>query len=295
VSDENRLVRMAPPGAPGACRSSVLRMITRALKPAAAVAFLVVGLAACATDTERTTTASGVDVIKSGQLTVCTHLPYEPFQYNQGGKTVGFDVDLMDLVAKDLDLEQTIVNTPFETIETGQAMATGKCDIAAAGMTITEERDKVIDFSDPYFNATQALLTKKGAGYDSLESLEGKTLGVQIGTTGQEYADDNAPEGVELKVFEDLALLLEAVKSGSIDAAINDNTVLIGYAEQNPDTEMTVEFDTGEQYGFGVAEGENDELLDAVNKAFADAHEDGTYEKLFKKYFPTLDVPTNLG
>lgn len=257
-------------------------------------ALLVVSLAACASDTEKTTTDSGVEVIVDGKLTVCTHLPYEPFQYNEGGEIVGFDVDLMDLVAEDVGLEQTIVNTPFETIETGQAMATGKCDIAAAGMTITEERDKVIDFSDPYFNATQALLTKKGAGYDSLESLDGKTLGVQIGTTGQEYAEDNAPEGVELKVFEDLALLLEAVKSGSVDAGINDNTVLIGYAEENPDTEMTVEFDTGEQYGFGVAEGEGKELLDAVNKAFAEAHEDGTYEKIFKQYFPTLEVPTNL-
>lgn len=270
-------------------------MKTRALTSGISVVALTLAVAGCAKEDTSTTTESGIELVKEGTLTVCTHLPYEPFQYNKGGETVGFDVDLMDLVAKDLDLEQTIVNTPFETIETGQAMATGKCDIAAAGMTITEERDKVIDFSDPYFNATQALLTKKGAGYDSLESLEGKTLGVQIGTTGQEYANDNAPEGVELKVFEDLALLLEAVKNGSIDAGINDNTVLIGYAEQNPDTEMTVEFDTGEQYGFGVAEGESADLLDAVNKAFADAHEDGTYEKLFKKYFPTLDVPTNLG
>ncbi|HYO31975.1 MAG TPA: transporter substrate-binding domain-containing protein [Nocardioidaceae bacterium] len=269
-------------------------MTNRTLKSAMTAALLVVSLAACASDTEKTTTDSGVEVIVDGKLTVCTHLPYEPFQYNEGGEIVGFDVDLMDLVAEDVGLEQTIVNTPFETIETGQAMATGKCDIAAAGMTITEERDKVIDFSDPYFNATQALLTKKGAGYDSLESLDGKTLGVQIGTTGQEYAEDNAPEGVELKVFEDLALLLEAVKSGSVDAGINDNTVLIGYAADNPDTEMTVEFDTGEQYGFGVAEGEGKELLDAVNKAFAEAHEDGTYEKIFKQYFPTLEVPTNL-
>ena len=270
-------------------------MKARALLSALAAATLALTVAGCATDTDKVTTDSGVEVIEDGKLTVCTHLPYEPFQYNEGGEVVGFDVDLMDLVAEDLDLEQSIVNTPFETIETGQAMATGKCDIAAAGMTITEERDKVIDFSDPYFNATQALLTKKGSGYDSMESLDGKTLGVQIGTTGQVYAEENATEGVELKVFEDLALLLEAVKNGSIDAAINDNTVLIGYAEQNPDTEMTVEFDTGEQYGFGVAEGESAELLDAVNKAFADAHEDGTYEELFKKYFPSLDVPTNLG
>ena len=275
--------------------TTVLGMDTRKLATAASVVALALTAAGCATGEDKTTTDSGVEVVTDGKLTVCTHLPYEPFQYNEGGEVTGFDVELMDLVAEDLDLEQEIVNTPFETIETGQAMATGKCDIAAAGMTITEARDEVIDFSDPYFNATQALLTKKGAGYDSLEALEGKTLGVQIGTTGQQYAEENAGEGVELKVFEDLALLLEAVKSGSVDAGINDNTVLIGYAEENPDTEMTAEFDTGEQYGFGVAQGENAELLDAVNEAFAEAHEDGTYEELFTKYFPTLEVPTDLG
>jgi polar amino acid transport system substrate-binding protein len=267
----------------------------RALASVLAVSTLGLALSACATDTPTVTTESGVEVIEEGKLTVCTHLPYEPFQYNEGGEVVGFDVDLMDLVAKDLELEQEIVNTPFETIETGQAMATGKCDIAAAGMTITEDRDRVMDFSDPYFEATQALLVKKGAGYDSLEALDGKTLGVQVGTTGQEYAEQNVPDGVELKVFEDLALLLEAVKSGSVDAAINDNTVLLDYAAQNPDTEMTTEFETGEQYGFGVAQGENAELIDAVNEAFATAHEDGTYDQLFKKYFPDLEPPTTLG
>jgi polar amino acid transport system substrate-binding protein len=270
-------------------------MNRRVLATALAVSTLGLGLSACANDTQKTTTESGVEVVESGKLTVCTHLPYEPFQYNKGGEIVGFDVDLMDLVAEDLGLEQEIVNTPFETIETGQAMATGKCDIAAAGMTITEERDQVIDFSDPYFEATQALLVKKGAGYDSLESLDGKTLGVQVGTTGEEYANENVPDGVEIKVFEDLALLLEAVKSGSIDAAINDNTVLVDYSEQNPDTEMTAEFETGEQYGFGVAEGENADIIEAVNEAFKKAHEDGTYDKLFEKYFPTLDKPTSLG
>jgi polar amino acid transport system substrate-binding protein len=270
-------------------------MNRRALAAVLACSTLGLGLSACANDTPKVTTDSGVQVVKEGKLTVCTHLPYEPFQYNKGGEVVGFDVDLMDLVADDLKLEQEIVNTPFETIETGQAMATGKCDIAAAGMTITDERDQVIDFSDPYFEATQALLVKKGAGYDSLESLDGKTLGVQVGTTGEQYANENVPDGVEIKVFEDLALLLEAVKSGSIDAAINDNTVLVDYSAQNPDTEMTTEFETGEQYGFGVAQGENADLIDAVNKAFKDAHEDGTYDKLFEKYFPTLEKPTSLG
>ena len=270
-------------------------MNRRALASLLAVSTLGLALSACANDTPKVETESGVQVVTDGKLTVCTHLPYEPFQYNKGGEVVGFDVDLMDLVAKDLNLDQEIVNTPFETIETGQAMATGKCDIAAAGMTITDERDQVIDFSDPYFEATQALLVKKGTGYDSLEALDGKTLGVQVGTTGEEYANENIPEGVEIKVFEDLALLLEAVKSGSIDAAINDNTVLLDYADQNPDTEMTTEFETGEQYGFGVAQGENADLIDAVNEAFQKAHDDGTYDQLFEKYFPDLKKPTTLG
>jgi polar amino acid transport system substrate-binding protein len=262
-------------------------MNNRALKTLATAALLSLSLAACATGGDTTELESGVKVVEKGKLTVCTHLPYEPFQYNEGGKVVGFDVDLMDLVAKDLGLEQKIINTPFEGIETGQAMNTSKCDIAAAGMTITDERAEVIDFSDPYFDATQALLVKKGSGIDSLESLSGKTLGVQIGTTGQQYAEENAPDDVELKVFEDLALLVSAVKTGGIPAAINDNSVLYDYVEKNPTTEVSTEFDTGEQYGFGVAKDGNDALLDAVNEALATARKDGTYDKLYKKYFPS--------
>jgi polar amino acid transport system substrate-binding protein len=243
-------------------------------------------LAACATGGDKTELESGVKVVEEGKLTVCTHLPYEPFQYKQGGQIVGFDVDVMDLVADELGLEQEIFNTPFEGIETGQAMNTDKCDIAAAGMTITKERAEVMDFSDPYFDATQALLVEKGSGIDSLEDLSGKTLGVQIGTTGEKYADENVPDDVELKVYEDLALLTTAVKSGSIPAAINDNSVLYDYVEKNPDTEVSVEFDTGEQYGFAVAKDENDALIETVNEVLATAREDGTYDKLYDKYFP---------
>jgi polar amino acid transport system substrate-binding protein len=252
----------------------------------------VVVLAGCATDTGTTQTESGVNLVTEDKLTVCTHLPYEPFQYNEGGEVVGFDVDLMDLVAEELGVEQEIVNTPFETIETGQAMSTGKCDIAAAGMTITDPRAEVMDFSDGYFDATQALLVREGAGYDSLESLSGKTLGVQISTTGEQYAEENAPDDVELKVFEDLALLVTAVKSGNVDAAINDNSVLYDYVEDNPDTEVSVEFDTGESYGFAVALDGNDTLLDTVNEVLATAKDDGTYDQLFEKYFPAADLPS---
>ena len=254
------------------------------------VAALTLVAAGCATEDTRTTTESGVKLVDDGKLTVCTHLPYEPFQYKENGEIVGFDVDLVDLVADELGVEQTIVNTPFETIETGQAMATEKCDLAAAGMTITEERARVMDFTDPYFNATQALLVQKGSGYDSLESLSGETVGVQANTTGKDYAEENAPEDVELKVFEDLALLTAAVKTGDVAAGINDNGVLYDYADQNPDTEVATEFDTGEQYGWAVAKDGNDELLKTSNEVLAQAMEDGTYEKIFRKYFPDAEL-----
>jgi polar amino acid transport system substrate-binding protein len=260
-------------------------MNTRALKTLATAALLSLGLAACATGGDTTELEGGAKIIEDGKLTVCTHLPYEPFQYNEDGKVVGFDVDLMDLVAKDLGLEQKIFDTPFEGIQSGQSLNTSKCDVAAAGMTITDTRAKVIDFSDPYFNATQALLVKKDSGISTLEDLAGKSLAVQEGTTGAIYAEENAPEDTELRSFEDLALLETAVQTGQVDAGINDNGVLYDYVQDHPELAVPTEFDTGEQYGFAVAKDKNDELLKTINDVLAKSKEDGTYDEIYKKWF----------
>src|SRR5262245_42078732 len=119
-------------------------------------------------------TVKGAKLVKKGQLTTCTHMPYAPFQLEQGRKIVGFDVDMIDLVAKRLGMPQKIVDTAFETIKTGSVLNTGRCDVAAAGMTITPDRAKFIDFSAPYFKATQALMAKKGSGITGLETVKGK-------------------------------------------------------------------------------------------------------------------------
>ena len=103
-------------------------------------------------------------------------------------------------------------------------------------MTITEDRQKVLDFSEPYFDATQALLVKKGSPIKGLEDLDGKSVGVQLGTTGADYVRANAPKGAKIKEFEDLALLTTAVKTGQTDAGVNDNGVLFDYVKTNPDT-----------------------------------------------------------
>lgn len=254
-----------------------------ALLPAAALA-----LAGCATSTDTGSGSSGdsgVKLVKDGKLITCTHLSYEPFQYSEGDKTVGFDVDLVDLVAKKLNVKQEILDTAFEGIQNGQSLNVGDCDLAAAAMTITDDRKKAIDFSDPYFDAEQALLVKKDTGIKDLAALKGKKIGVQQATTGEIYANDNkAKYGYEVVQFEDLTLQETAVRTGAIDAAINDNGPLYKYAKTFPDTEVTTEFPTGDKYGIGVKKG-NKALLDTINAVLKDAKSSGKYDEIYEKWF----------
>ncbi|MCT2591476.1 transporter substrate-binding domain-containing protein [Streptomyces sp. N2-109] len=256
----------------------------RSLPLLAAVASigLLAATTACSS-TEAKGDGSTISLVEEGKLTTCTHLPYAPFQMKKGDKVVGFDVDVVDLVAKELDVEQKVVDTPFEGIQTGEDLNASKCDIAAAGMTITDVRKKNLDFSSPYFEATQALIVKKDEDYKSLGDLKGKKLGVQQSTTGAEYAKKEG-DGVETVQFEDLALLLTAVKTGQVDAGINDNGVLYDYVKENKDTKVTAEFDTGEQYGLGVRTG-NDALRKKVNSVLKKAKSDGSYDEIYKKWF----------
>ena len=257
-------------------------MNTRRMTTIIAGGALALTASACATETS--TTDSGINVISDGKLTICTSLPYEPFEFEQGNEIVGFDMDLVKKIATENDLEPAIVVTGFEGIQSGQALNSGNCDIAAAGMTITDARAEAIDFTDPYFDATQALLTKDES-IDSLEALDGKTLGVMTGTTGEKYANENAPDGVTVKAFENLGLQTSAVKSGQIDAIIQDNGPLLDYATKNPDTFVTAEFDTGEQYGFAVKKDSNPELLTAANEVISTSKSDGSYDEIYKTWF----------
>lgn len=148
---------------------TILGRRTRILAATTATAGLLL-VAGCSSDdggSGSKTAAGGVELVKAGQLTTCTHLPYPPFQSEIDGKVQGFDVSLIDLVAKNLGVKQEILDTPFENFKTGAFLNSGECDVAAAGMTITEERKKNVDFSDPYFDATQALLVDKDSGITS--------------------------------------------------------------------------------------------------------------------------------
>ncbi|WP_205849854.1 transporter substrate-binding domain-containing protein [Nakamurella flava] len=239
------------------------------------------------------TTASQSDIdaakaalIASGTLTTCTHLPYAPFQSNDDdGNTVGFDVDMIDLVAKELGVKQAIVDTPFEGIKSGQDLSSGKCDIAAAGMTITPDREKVILFSEPYFDATQALLVRSDESVTSLADLKGKKLGAQSSTTGLDYANAQAAaNGYEIVEYQDLASEQQALVTNQIDGAINDLPVWSEFVKEQPDkTKIVAQFDTGEQYGFGMKLG-NTALKSVADAAINKAKADGTYDQLYTKW-----------
>ena len=256
-------------------------MKTRNLATAVSIAALALTVAGCAKEDTSTTTDSGIELVKEGTLTICTHLPYEPFEFTEGGEVVGFDPDVLKIAAEAEGLETEVLDVAWETITTGEALNTEKCDVGAGAMTITEEREAVMDFTDPYFTATQALMTKTGSGISSLEDLAGKKVAVQDGTTGADYVRENATEDTEIISFEDSSLMQQAVLTGKTDAGVNDNGLLNYFVSENPEVEVVTEFETGEEYGFSVKKGGNDDLLAAINEGIASDEYDAVYEEWF--------------
>ncbi|MEV7198383.1 basic amino acid ABC transporter substrate-binding protein [Streptomyces griseoluteus] len=234
------------------------------------------------------TTVKGVHLANAGALTVCTHLPYPPFQSVIDGKVQGFDVSLIDLVAGDLGVKQKIVDTPFENFKTGAFLNSGQCDLAAAGMTITDERKKNVDFSDPYFEATQAVLVDKKSGIKSLADLKGKKLGAQAQTTGEDFVKS---KGLDPVSFHSSDAVLNGLRTGQVQAVVIDYPVVQGWLKDKANSsafQVVDNINTGEQYGFTVKKG-NTALRDAINKALAHAKSDGEYKKIYEKWIGPYD------
>ena len=256
-------------------------MKTRAIASGISILALALVAAGCAKDDTTSTTESGVKLVEEGVLTICTHLPYEPFEFTKGGEVVGFDPEVLGLAAEAEGLDTKVLDIAWETIVSGEALNTGQCDVGAGAMTINDEREAVMDFTDPYFEATQALMTKTGSGIASLEELAGKKVAVQDGTTGADYVRENAPDDTKIVSFEDSSLMQQAVRTGRVDAGVNDNGLLNYFVSQNPEVEVTTEFKTGESYGFSVKKGGNDELIAVINDAIASDEYDEVYATWF--------------
>ncbi len=248
----------------------------------ALVGALALVAAACGGDDDET---SGFDLVTADTLTVCTDSPYPPMEFEVDGEFTGFDIELMRAIADNLGLGLAVVNTGFDPITSGAAMVAGTCDIAAASITITEEREQNIDFSDSYFSADQSLLVKKDGGISALADTAGQTIAVQSGTTGEAYAEENAPSDATIRSFDDPGALFLALESGDAVAVLQD-IVVNGERILNDDTVTVAEtYPTNEFYGFATKEEGKEALLTAVNTALSELRSDGSYDALFTEWF----------
>ena len=259
---------------------------TKALARAAVAAAAVLGLAACASAEGSTaSTAPEPSLIRDSTLTVCTSYPYKPFEFERDGEVVGFDIDLVKEVAKELDVDVAYVNEDFEDIASGWLLNSNFCDIGVAAVSIDGDRSRVVDFSSPYFNAKQAMVVQKGSGIKELnDTFEGR-IAVQEGTTGETYATDNAPPSTQIVKFKSVEEVDSALSGGTVDAGIYDNNIVGDVIEDHADFQVVAEFDTGEQYGMAVKKDGNIDLLRVVNDVLAEIQESGRYDEIYETWF----------
>jgi ABC-type amino acid transport substrate-binding protein len=253
-------------------------------RPAALTLALVVSAAAifvagCGSSDDSTTGGGG-----GGEtLTVGSDVPYPPFE--EFGQTKdefkGFDVELMEAIGEKIGREPEFTDTSFDTIFV--QLAQGKFEAVASATTITEEREETVSFSEPYYQAEQAILVQTGGTIDSVAGLKGATVGAQKGTTGAEFVEEKAEAG-ELRTYPQGPDAVNAVKAGVVEAVVMDIPVAENAAKSTTGIEVSSPIPTEEEYGFAV--GKNDEaLLEELNEGLAEIKEDGTYAEIYEKYF----------
>jgi polar amino acid transport system substrate-binding protein len=229
---------------------------------------------------------SGVKLVSDGKLTICSDIPYTPFEYpNDNGGYTGFDVELVDAMAKSLGVATEWKVTPFDSII--PALAADSCDMIASATTITDERKEKVTFTQPYFDADQSLLIlKKDEGtYKTLADLKGKTIGVQAGTTGADYANANKPEGATIKEYPGGEDLFAAIAADDIQAVLQDFPVNQARVVKNPNQfAVTETFPTGDKYGFAVNKTATS-LAAALDAALAEQRSNGGYDAIYTTYF----------
>lgn len=221
---------------------------------------------------------------------VATDASYAPMEYMENNQVVGFSHDVLDAAAKSQNIKLEFINTPFEGIFAH--VNKGDSDIALASITINEERKKNLDFSEPYFQATQMIVTtERGKDIQSFADLKTRMASVQTATSGDLILQDlQGKDSPNIKRFETMPLAFKELESGGVDAVVGDSSVVSYYIQQNPNAKLHSLVDPSfvkEQYGFAFRKGRNDGLREAINKGLATIQADGTYQKLEKQWFGT--------
>ena len=259
----------------------------------AAGSALTVGLVGCggSGDKAATTAAATADkitLVEDGKLTIVTNYGYIPMEWLENGKAKGFDIDLGNKIAEELGLSPNWLpdqkfDTIIPTIKQG-----GHADISIGSISITDERRKEIDFSDPYMDSNQGVvvLADKKGDFDSTVTLNKSDVKIaaQAGTTGEAWIKETLPNAT-LVSLDDSIQTMTGVESGLYDACVNDLPVMQYMCENSyTDLAVSLEIPTGEQYGIVVSK-DSPALTEKINEVLKKMEDDGSMEELKKKWF----------
>lgn len=230
---------------------------------------------AATAETETTEAAEATN----GTLVMATNAEFPPYEFREGDKIVGIDAEIAQAIADELGMELQIEDMQFDSIIA--AVQSGKADLGVAGMTITEDRLATVNFSTPYTQAAQVIIVKEDSQVATPDDLKGKTIGVQLGTTGDIYAEDIEDATLDRynKGFEAVQALLQ----DKVDAVIIDREPAKVFVEENEGLKILDEEFTVEDYAICMAK-DNTELLDKVNAALEKLQESGKIEEIKAKY-----------
>ena len=225
--------------------------------------------------------------VTPGKLTMSTNASFPPYEMvADDGSFEGIDIEVAGAIAEKLGLELQVDDMGFDAAL--QAAQTGKSDMVMAGVTVTEERQAVMDFSNSYANGVQVVIVKEGSPIQTVDDLaNANMIGCQMGTTGYTFCSDTPENGGfgedHVTPYDDGAAAVQALMNGQIDAVVIDNKPAQEYVAANPGLKILDGEFTNEDYAIGVAKG-NTALLDAINGALEELTNDGTIQSIVDKY-----------
>ena len=234
-----------------------------------------------AATTAAETAAAELKTVESGKLIMSTNAAFPPYEMvADDGSFEGIDVEVAGAIAEKLGLELQVDDMDFDAALL--AAQNGKSDIVMAGVTVTDERQKVMDFSDTYAEGIQSIIVPEDSDIASADDLTGKAIGTQRGTTGYLYCTDDFGEE-NVIAYDDGLTAVQALNNGQVDAVVIDNAPAQEFVAANPGLKILDTAYAQEDYAIGVAKG-NTQLLDAINGALEELQADGTLQAIVDKY-----------
>ena len=228
-----------------------------------------------------TSAAAGeLATVEAGKLTMATNATFPPYEMTtDAGEFEGIDIETAQAIADKLGLELQIDDMDFDAALL--SVQQGKADIVMAGVTVTDERKAVMDFSDSYATGIQSIIVPEGSDIASPDDLAGKKIGTQRGTTGYIYCTDDFGEDAVV-AYDSGLTAVQALNNGQVDAVVIDNAPAKEYVAANPGLKVLETSYAEEDYAIGMAKGSS--LEDAVNSALEELKADGTLQSIVDKY-----------